>query len=161
VGTGKEIKQVGTGKFKTRYDPPFCSSYTNYKCGFALSAALVDQEEESYSPKLAISFVHAYAIAPLNKERIRYCHYISKRAHQIQSERERETPRREGNRLAVWLKYPNAFFFFSFSLFKILYLCLCSEKMVSGGENGGVLVDSGHTRLNELGYKQELKRDLS
>ncbi|XP_062145324.1 amino-acid permease BAT1 homolog isoform X2 [Alnus glutinosa] len=33
--------------------------------------------------------------------------------------------------------------------------------MVSGGENGGVLVDSGHTRLNELGYKQELKRDLS
>jgi amino acid transporter len=33
--------------------------------------------------------------------------------------------------------------------------------MVSGSENGNVLVDSGHTRLNELGYKQELKRDLS
>ncbi|KAG2709439.1 hypothetical protein I3760_05G239500 [Carya illinoinensis] len=28
-------------------------------------------------------------------------------------------------------------------------------------ENGNVLVDSGHTRLHELGYKQELKRDLS
>ncbi|KAF5450945.1 hypothetical protein F2P56_031254 [Juglans regia] len=28
-------------------------------------------------------------------------------------------------------------------------------------ENGNVLIDSGHTRLHELGYKQELKRDLS
>ncbi|XP_057963184.1 amino-acid permease BAT1 homolog isoform X1 [Malania oleifera] len=31
----------------------------------------------------------------------------------------------------------------------------------SGVENGGVSVDSGHSRLHELGYKQELKRDLS
>ncbi|KAK3036717.1 hypothetical protein RJ639_030541 [Escallonia herrerae] len=37
------------------------------------------------------------------------------------------------------------------------------EEMVtpSQAQNGGVLVDSGHARLNELGYKQELKRDLS
>lgn len=28
-------------------------------------------------------------------------------------------------------------------------------------QNGADAVDSGHTRLNELGYKQELKRDLS
>ena len=28
-------------------------------------------------------------------------------------------------------------------------------------ENGSVLVDSGQSRLTELGYKQELKRDLS
>lgn len=33
--------------------------------------------------------------------------------------------------------------------------------MVVGTENVVVPVDSGHTRLNELGYKQELKRDLS
>ncbi|KAL4612373.1 hypothetical protein ACB092_08G193700 [Castanea dentata] len=33
--------------------------------------------------------------------------------------------------------------------------------MVSGIQNGGVSVDSGHARLHELGYKQELKRDLS
>ncbi|XP_059452028.1 amino-acid permease BAT1 homolog isoform X2 [Corylus avellana] len=33
--------------------------------------------------------------------------------------------------------------------------------MVSVAENGAVSVDSGHTRLHELGYKQELKRDLS
>uniref|UniRef100_A0A7N2QWZ2 Amino-acid permease BAT1-like protein n=1 Tax=Quercus lobata TaxID=97700 RepID=A0A7N2QWZ2_QUELO len=33
--------------------------------------------------------------------------------------------------------------------------------MVSGIENGSVSVDSGHARLHELGYKQELKRDLS
>lgn len=28
-------------------------------------------------------------------------------------------------------------------------------------QNGADAVDSGHTRLHELGYKQELKRDLS
>lgn len=33
--------------------------------------------------------------------------------------------------------------------------------MVSGIENGSVSVDSGHARLHELGYKQELNRDLS
>ncbi|KAM4097210.1 hypothetical protein ACJW30_08G164100 [Castanea mollissima] len=33
--------------------------------------------------------------------------------------------------------------------------------MVSVIQNGGVSVDSGHARLHELGYKQELKRDLS
>nr|XP_023927079.1 amino-acid permease BAT1 homolog isoform X1 [Quercus suber]XP_023927080.1 amino-acid permease BAT1 homolog isoform X2 [Quercus suber] len=33
--------------------------------------------------------------------------------------------------------------------------------MVTGIENGSVSVDSGHARLHELGYKQELKRDLS
>lgn len=35
------------------------------------------------------------------------------------------------------------------------------EKMGLDRENGNVLVDSGRTRLHELGYKQELKRDLS
>ncbi|KAK4608525.1 hypothetical protein RGQ29_002083 [Quercus rubra] len=33
--------------------------------------------------------------------------------------------------------------------------------MFSGVENGSVSVDSGHARLHELGYKQELNRDLS
>ncbi|XVE75246.1 hypothetical protein DITRI_Ditri12bG0080300 [Diplodiscus trichospermus] len=39
-----------------------------------------------------------------------------------------------------------------------------SEKMALPShsvENGSVLVDSGQSRLTELGYKQELKRDLS
>lgn len=31
----------------------------------------------------------------------------------------------------------------------------------SHNQNGNSSVDSGHARLNELGYKQELKRDLS
>ncbi|KAI4357733.1 hypothetical protein L6164_001664 [Bauhinia variegata] len=39
------------------------------------------------------------------------------------------------------------------------------EKMVlpshHGVTNGGASLDSGHARLHELGYKQELKRDLS
>ncbi|KAK2989514.1 hypothetical protein RJ640_005406, partial [Escallonia rubra] len=37
------------------------------------------------------------------------------------------------------------------------------EEMITPSQapNGGVLVDSGHARLNELGYKQELKCDLS
>ncbi|XP_042964746.1 amino-acid permease BAT1 homolog [Carya illinoinensis] len=35
------------------------------------------------------------------------------------------------------------------------------KKQKLDRENGNVLVDSGHTRLHELGYKQELKRDLS
>ncbi|XP_028758144.1 amino-acid permease BAT1 homolog, partial [Neltuma alba] len=30
-----------------------------------------------------------------------------------------------------------------------------------GDGNGGASLDSGHARLHELGYKQELKRDLS
>lgn len=33
--------------------------------------------------------------------------------------------------------------------------------MVAETENVVVSVDTGHARLNELGYKQELKRDLS
>lgn len=37
------------------------------------------------------------------------------------------------------------------------------EEMVSqsNGYRGTSSLDSGHARLNELGYKQELKRDLS
>ncbi|GAB4840338.1 Mitochondrial branched-chain amino acid (BCAA) aminotransferase [Ancistrocladus abbreviatus] len=38
-----------------------------------------------------------------------------------------------------------------------------SEEMAlpSHTQNGGFIVDTGHARLRELGYKQELKRDLS
>lgn len=35
------------------------------------------------------------------------------------------------------------------------------EKTVLPSRNGNGSLDSGHARLNELGYKQELKRDLS
>jgi hypothetical protein len=58
---------------------------------------------------------------------------------------EREIPRREGKRLTVWLKYPNAINLFLF--IEILCLCLCSEKMASSGENGFVLIDLGHACL--------------
>jgi len=86
---------------------------------------------------------------------------LHKKEDPSDSERERETdtPRREGKR-PVWLKYPSAIDLFLLSV-EILYLYLCYEKMVTGGENSVILIDSGHTYLHELGYKQELKCDLS
>lgn len=39
--------------------------------------------------------------------------------------------------------------------------CFPSVFSIMAAEKGKSLLDTGHARLNELGYKQELKRDLS
>ncbi|XP_040967397.1 amino-acid permease BAT1 isoform X2 [Gossypium hirsutum] len=59
-------------------------------------------------------------------------------------------------------KQPNILFLFLLSIVKSTVPV--SQKMGLPShtvENGSVLVDSGQSRLRELGYKQELKRDLS
>ncbi|KAK7854300.1 amino-acid permease bat1 [Quercus suber] len=84
--------------------------------------------------------------------------YVIVSVYQIQIGREKERlqeGRKEIEHLAETTKTQS--FASSFSLLTLL----CCEKMVTGIENGSVSVDSGHARLHELGYKQELKRDLS
>jgi hypothetical protein len=119
VGTVKEMKHgwIWEVQQNTLQSPLLLQAPAIQGVEFTLSAALVDQEEESFSPKLAISFVYADGTVALNIDDSQLPGPV------IFRERRREAPRREEKRLAVWLKYPNAIFFFSFSLFKILYLC--------------------------------------
>ncbi|EOY00028.1 Bidirectional amino acid transporter 1 [Theobroma cacao] len=82
---------------------------------------------------------------------------------------------KEWGPLASWFTgcehWVGSFRFIDLSISAIFVIYAFCFQMVSGSEkmalpsqtvkNGGVLVDSGQSRLRELGYKQELKRDLS
>lgn len=100
MGTGKEMKHGWELGSPTKHVtiPPSApgSSYTK-GVGFTLSAALVDQEEESFSPKLAISLVYADGTVALNIDNSQLPGPIRFR------ERERERKRLQEGRKRDWL----------------------------------------------------------
>lgn len=144
----------------------FGSSYASWRGLFIGGFVWPGIIQAIYSKNSAISFVHAddfvgifrvmWLLLQSREESLMpYSNLNVRQDHQFQRKRERGREKRDW--FFGW-NNQTQIPFFSLSLLQTCSVLYCGKM---GLENGNVLIDSGHARLHELGYKQELKRDLS